>query len=510
MASPSSIVCPHCGKEIELNQVLTRSIEERLSRQFEEDYRKRLQEVEAQVREKTLVELTPALENLRTQLLEKEEKLKESATAELQLRKEKESLLERASQLDLEVARRVEEEREKIALAVEARKEQEYRLKEADRILQVKDLQGEIDTLKKQEKLLRKLASEAEERIKQGVEEAERRATEKARSELLDELQATTDQLAEQQSKVKELTAREMKLLKEKRDLEERSEQLDLEVARKLEEERKSIASEVAKRKDEEYRLREAEKEHRISGLLQQIDELKQRAEQGSIQLQGEVQELELEKMLQGEFPYDSITEISKGVRGADCMQEVCSPGGQSCGRILWESKRARNWSNAWVDKLKEDQREAKADVAVIVAQSLPEGLRHIGHLGGVWVCDFPSAVGMAYILRAGLIQVGLARASVVGKNEKMEMLYEFLSGVEFRNSVQGVIEAFTQMREDLESEKRATERIWSKRERQAAKAIVNMARMYGGIQGIVGKTLPSIPILELPEAETQEGQATE
>jgi hypothetical protein len=384
--SSTSVVCPYCGKEIELSQALTRSIEERLSRQFEESYRKRLQD--------------------------------------------------------------------------------------------------------------------AEEGIRQRVTEAERLATERARSEALIEHQSVLKQLAEQQQKVKELTSREMKLLKEKRDLEERSEQLDLEVARKLEEERKGIASEVARRKDEEYRLREADKEHKINDLLKQIDDLKRRAEQGSMQLQGEVQELELENMLQGEFPHDSITEISKGVRGADCMQEVFTPGGHSCGKILWESKRAKNWSNAWVDKLKEDQREAKAEAAVIVSQSLPEGLRHIGHLGGIWVCDFPSAIGMAYILRAGLVQVASARASVVGKNEKMEMLYEFLSGVEFRNAVQGVIEAFTQMREDLESEKRATERMWAKREKQATKAIVNMARMYGGIQGIVGKTLPSIPTLELPGGE--------
>jgi hypothetical protein len=500
--SSTSVVCPNCGKEIELSQALTHSIEERLSRQLEESHRKRLLEVETRIREKTIGELTPALEELKSQLFEKEKKLKESAGAERKLRKEKEELLERASQLDLEVARKVEEEREKIALAVEARKEQEYKLKETARHQVLKDLQSQVEMLKRQEDLLRKQASETEERIRQRIAEVERSAAEKARGESQVELEATAKQLEEERGKVRELARREVALLKEKQELEARSEQLDLEVARKLDEERKGIAAAVATRKDEEYRLREAEKEHKINDLLKQIDELKRRAEQGSMQLQGEVQELELEKMLQGEFPHDSITEISKGVRGADCMQEVFTPGGQPCGTILWESKRAKNWSNAWVDKLREDQREAKAEVAVIVSQALPEGLRHIGHLGGIWVCDFPSAIGMAYILRAGLIQVALARASVVGKNEKMEMLYGFLSGVEFRNAVQGVIEAFTQMREDLESEKRATERMWAKREKQATKAIVNMARMYGGIQGIVGKTLPSIPTLELPGGE--------
>lgn len=425
------VVCPHCGKEIEISQALTHSIEEKIARRFEEDYRKRLSETES--------------------------RLKESESAERQLRKERQDLLARESQLDLEVARKVEEERGKIAAVVEQR-----------------------------------------------VAEARKAAGEKAREELKVELETAGKELEEERGKVRELSRRELSLLKEKKELADRAERLDLEVARKIDEERKSIASEVATRKDEEYRLREAEKEHKISDLLKQIDELKRRAEQGSVQSQGEVQELELESILRSEFSGDNVVEISKGVRGGDCMQEVFTSGGKPCGKILWESKRTRNWSNAWVDKLKEDQREAKADIAVIVSQALPDGLRHVGHLGGIWVCDFPSAVGMAHILRAGLVEVAGARASVVGKNEKMEMLFEYLSGVEFRNAVQGVIESFGQMKDDLESEKRAVERQWAKREKQAARAIVNMARMYGGIQGIVGKSLPTISALELPEGEEE------
>lgn len=382
MTSPN-IVCPYCGREIELSQALTRSIEEDLSRRLREDFGRRLREAEEAARER--------------------------------------------------------------------------------------------------------------------VAAAEREAAEKARGDVLTELEAATRQLAEQRQRVRELVDREVRLLAEKRTLEDRAAQIDLEVARKVEAERKSIAGAVAARKDEEYRLKEAEKEQAIADLLKQIDELKRRAEQGSQQAQGEVMELELEKTLRAEFPHDAVTEVSKGVRGADCVQEVFTPGGASCGKILWESKRTKNWNNAWVDKLKEDQREAKADAAVIVSQALPEGLRHVGHLGGVWVCDFASAVGMAYILRAGMVQVAAARASVVGKGEKMEMLYGYLSGAEFRHAVQGVIEAFTQMREDLEAERRAAERQWAKREKQATKAIVNMARMYGGIQGIVGKSLPAIEALELP-----------
>lgn len=346
-----------------------------------------------------------------------------------------------------------------------------------------------------EEKIARKFEGDYRKRLA----DAEAAAAEKARGELTVELETAAKELEEERGKVREFARRELSLLKEKKELADRAERLDLEVARRIDEERKSIAAEVATRKDEEYRLREAEKEHKIADLLKQIDELKRRAEQGSMQAQGEVQELELENILRAEFPADAVTEISKGVRGADCMQEVFTGAGRSCGKILWESKRTKNWSHAWVDKLKEDQREAKADIAVIVSQALPEGLRHVGHLGGIWVCDFPSAVGMAHILRAGLVDVAAARASVVGKNEKMELLFEYLSGVEFRNAVQGVIESFGQMKDDLESEKRAMERQWAKREKQATKALLNMARMYGGIQGIVGKSLPGIPALELP-----------
>jgi hypothetical protein len=501
MASPT-VICPNCGKEFELNQALTHALEERISRQLSEEYSKRLREAEKIAREKAVGELAPELADLKSQLSVKEKKLQEAAAEELKLRKDKQALEERAAQIELEVARKIEEQRGKIAAAAEARKEQEFKLKDAERDQRLKDLAVQVETMRKQEDLLRKQASDAESRTRQRIVDAERQAAEKARSEALAELESTAKQLEEQREKIRELTSRELKLLKEKRDLETRTEQLDLEVARKVEEERQNIATDVAARKDEEFRLKEAEKEHKIGDLLKQIDELKRRAEQGSMQTQGEVQELELEKMLRGEFTHDTVTEVSKGVRGADCIHEVFTPGGQSCGKILWESKRTKNWNNAWVDKLKEDQREAKAEVAVIVSQALPEGLKHVGHLGGVWVCDFASAVGMAYILRAGLLQVAVARASVLGKGEKMEMLYEYLTGVEFRNAVQGVIEAFNQMREDLETERRAMERLWTKREKQATKAIVNLAHMYGGIQGIVGKTLPAIPTLELPGEE--------
>ena len=471
-------------------------------RELEEKAKTQVSEVEAKARGQVMTEISATMDDLRLQLKKEQDRAKESAARELKLLQEKKDLGLRAEQLDLEVARRIEEERMAIVAAVSSRKDEEHRLKEAEREQKLVDLSSQVAGLKDQEESHKRRAQELEEQSKIRITEAEAKAFEKAKGELEITLGMLQQQVRDQDEKLKTATARELKLLQDKRDLETRAEQLDLEVARKIEDERKSIASEIAARKDEEHRLREAEKDHKISDLIKQIEDLKRRAEQGSQQTQGEVQELELEKMLCAEFPHDALNEISKGIRGADCMQEVFTPGGQSCGKILWESKRTKNWNNAWVDKLKEDQREAKADIAVIVSQAMPEGLRHVGHLGGIWVCDFASAVGMAYILRAGLVQVAIARASVVGKNEKMEMLYEYLSGAEFRHAVQGVIEAFTQMRDDLESEKRAAERLWAKREKQSTKAIVNMARMYGGIQGIVGKALPAIPALELPGGE--------
>jgi hypothetical protein len=185
-------------------------------------------------------------------------------------------------------------------------------------------------------------------------------------------------------------------------------------------------------------------------------------------------------------------------MKGADVIQRVCSPNGQVCGTIIWESKRTKTWSDVWIDKLKEDQREARADIAVIISTVLPKGASSIIQLNGVWVTDYTLAVGLALALRSGLMQIASAKYSLVGKNEKMEMLYEYLAGPEFRQQIEGIVEAFVTMKKDLDSERRSMEKIWAKREKQIERVVKNTSRMYGSLQGIIGSTLPELKSLEM------------
>jgi hypothetical protein len=215
--------------------------------------------------------------------------------------------------------------------------------------------------------------------------------------------------------------------------------------------------------------------------------------------------ELHLEDALKGAFPFDSIEPVAKGARGADVLQGIRNELGETCGSILWEAKTAKNWSDVWVQKLKDDQREAKADLSVIVAVSLPRDVAHVGEVDGIWVTDVQSSVGLATVLRQGLIQLAHARKALIGKNTKMEAIYNYLSGPEFRQRVEAIVGSFASMQDDLSQEKRATERAWAKREKQISRVIENTAQMYGHLQGMIGASLPDIKVLELPPAEQSE-----
>jgi hypothetical protein len=235
--------------------------------------------------------------------------------------------------------------------------------------------------------------------------------------------------------------------------------------------------------------------------MRRQIDDLKRKAEQGSQQLQGEAGEGELESLLRASFPSDEISTIGQGVRGADVQQVVLDARGRRCGAILWECKNTRNWSDTWIGKLKQDQRSLHADVAVIVSATLPKGCARFALVDGVLVTDFACASGVAAILRSNLWQLAQTRSASIKKEEKLELLYRYLSGVEFRQRVEAVVEAFATMRHDLEQERRASERQWARRARQIDAVTFNVAGMYGDLQGLV-PALPSIALLDMPEAE--------
>ncbi len=386
--------------------------------------------------------------------------------------------------------------REQLAGELEARR------KELDEALSAREKK-----LRKCEEALEKqrtsLDNEIEARLaarrKELLADAARQAEEKLGAEMKD----LEERLQEQSKKLGAARQAELKLRKQQRELEEAKESLELEVARKLDEERGKIRDGAMKAAAEAERLKLAEKEKLISDLQKEIERLKQKAAQGPVQTQGEGLELDLEARLVATYPADEVEPVAKGQRGADLLQRVRTSHGHACGTILWETKRARNWGDNWIAKLKDDQRAARADIAVLVSQCLPENISGFGQVDGVWVCDYPTMVSLAAALRHGLILAAVARQAEVGRQGKMEQLYRYLTSVEFRQRVEGIVEAFKTMRDDLESEKRALQKHWARREKQLEKAVCHTAGLYGGVQGIVGQdSLPDIAPLQLEQSE--------
>jgi len=326
---------------------------------------------------------------------------------------------------------------------------------------------------------------------------------EKAKKEIQESLNIKISDLNEQLEKktknLKESQKQELELRKRQRELEEKEEKLELELSRKIDAERQKIILKTSKEFEETHRLKDAEKDKQLDDMKKQIDELKRKSEQGSQQMQGEVLELELEESLKEEFPFDGIKPVAKGIKGGDIIQTVKTQSGRICGKILWETKRTKNWSDSWIQKLKDDQRDAKADLAILASETLPKGFHHFRLISGVWVTDIISAVSLALALRVVLIQVARERETQVDKKEKMEIAYNYLTGQEFRNRVEAIVESFTAMKVDLEAERRAMLKIWAKREKQIERVISNAAGMHGDLQEIAGSSLPTIKMLELP-----------
>ncbi len=346
------------------------------------------------------------------------------------------------------------------------------------------------------------VAAEVQRQVEAGRQKLKDTAAREAREQLgveLADLKARADQ---QKTQLDATRAQELEFRKQARALEEQKQTFELELTRKLDAERQKLVEQARTNAAEEQHLRLAEKEKIIGDMQAQIATLKQKAEQGSMQLQGDVLEIDLEQRIAAAFPSDLVEAVSTGVRGADLHHTVRTSGAQVCGVLVWEAKRTKNWSRDWPAKLKEDQRNAKADLAVLVTQALPDGIRGFGLADGVWVCDYASALPLAQVLRQWLVGLAVARQAETGRMEKTAQLYSYLTGPEFRQQVEGVVEAFKAMREDLEAEKRALQKHWSRREKELDRAIGCTAALYGSVQGIAGSTaLPDIAPLALEDA---------
>lgn len=312
------------------------------------------------------------------------------------------------------------------------------------------------------------------------------------------ELQDLRTQVTERNLQMQTARQKELDLLKRQRELEEKQKNLKLEAARKLDEERKTIWAQASAKSVEESQLKMREKELQLEQMRAQIDELKKKAEQGPQQRQGEALELVLEDALRAAFRFDEIEPVKKGQKGGDILQHVAGAGGVAAGTILWELKRTKTWAAGWIPKLKDDQRDAKAEIAVIVTEVLPADVKTIGNMEGVWVTDFASAMGLATVLRANLIALSDVRSALIGQQGKMEVLYSYLSGPQFKHRVEGIVESFKAMKADLDAEKRAMVKHWSTREKQLEIVLKNTAGMYGDFQGIIGNALPTVQTLVL------------
>ena len=311
------------------------------------------------------------------------------------------------------------------------------------------------------------------------------------------EITMLQDILKQQDAKLAEAQKAQADLLRKQRELDDARRELDLTIEKRVQSDLQAERQKAKKEAEEELKLKVLEKDQTITAMQRQIEELKRRAEQGSQQLQGEVQELELEALLCGKFPRDTIQPVPKGEFGGDVLHRVVGPLGQQCGTILWESKRTKNWSDGWLPKLREDQRAAKAEIAVIISQVLPKEVETFGFVEGVWVAHPRVALPVAMSLRQTLIEVASARQASEGQQTKMEMVYQYLTGPRFRQRIQAIVESFSSMREDLDREKKVITRQWAKREEQIDRVMQATVGMYGDLQGIAGKTLQEIEGLE-------------
>ena len=330
------------------------------------------------------------------------------------------------------------------------------------------------------------------------------------------EISSLQDVLKQRDTKLAEAQKAQAELIRKQRELDDAKRELDLTVEKRVQADLTTERDKARKEAEEELKLKVMEKDQTITAMQRQIEDLKRRAEQGSQQLQGEVQEMELEALLTAKFPRDTIQPVPKGEFGGDVLQRVIGPLNQACGTILWECKRTKNWSDGWLPKLREDQRTAKAEIAVIISQALPKDIETFGFVDGVWVADPKVTLPVAMSLRQSLIEVASVRQASEGQQTKMEMVYQYLTGPRFRQRVQAIVEAFSSMREDLDRERKAITRQWAKREEQIDRVMQATVGMYGDLQGIAGKTLQEIEglefqgMLELPlENDNSDRQAT-
>lgn len=330
----------------------------------------------------------------------------------------------------------------------------------------------------------------------------EEKTAKKIREELTITLRQQEEAAKEIQEKNKQLQDQLLQSIKLTRELKEKDTQRDLEMQKKLAEEEEKIRAKAIEDAQKEQSLKLLEKEKQLQDALKEAEDMKRKLLQGSQQTQGEAFEVEFEGILRNKYPHDKIQPVGKGIKGGDIIQEVWDSHNNYTGKILWELKNTKAWSEGWIDKLKTDKRAITADEAVIISDILPTDMKIAGFRNGVWVTERVFAISLADTLRAKLIQLHMAKRALEGKDTKMEILYTYLSGTEFKNRIEAIIEAFSSMQQEIEKEKRYFSNKWARDEKAIRQVIDNTIGMHGDVKGIMGNSLPQIKELEVFQLE--------
>jgi len=344
---------------------------------------------------------------------------------------------------------------------------------------------------------LSKWKKEQEDKLQQQKEAIENEAKKKALEESSVKLKMLEEETRIKTQQLQDGEKKQLELLRDKSALEEKQKNFEMELEKRFLEKRKEIEDSTIKREQEIFDLKTKEYKLQMEQQQKLIEELKRKSEQGSMQLQGESQEILLEEILKENFPFDLIEEVGKGVEGADCIQTIRNNSGMACGKIIYESKRTKTWSNSWVDKLKSDKRNTGADVAILVTQAFPKDMDRFGEKDGIWICGFAEVSSLAHALRSGIINIYIAQKAQEGKGDKMQMLYDFLTGNEFRGQMEAIVEGFMSMKQGITKERIQMEKIWKEREKQLEKVLLSTSGMYGSVKGIAGASVGDIPLLE-------------
>lgn len=376
------------------------------------------------------------------------------------------------------------------------KKENEFKKKVSDFLSEKEKLE------KEKEGLAETISKQVQEKVKDEKSKFEKSIIQKIEEEQSEVLKTLQEELKEKSNKLKEFNKAKAQIQQLEREKDELKDKVEADAEQKFTQKLKEEREKIKKTEEDKIELKIIEKNQLIEQLKENLKEAQRKAEQGSMQAQGEAQELAIEVYLQEQFPLDTIAEVKKGARGADCLQTINTRTNQNCGSIYYESKRTKSFSPAWIEKFRNDMRDKGANIGVLVTNSMPVDMDRMGQKEGVWICTLSEFKGLCFVLRDSIIQINNAIATQENKGEKMTMLYDFLTSNEFKLQIEGIVDGFSQMEVDLAKEKRSMEGHWKRREKQIKKVILNTNFMYNSIKGIAGNAIQTISALELNEPE--------